>query len=76
MSRDGIVAITTNRFRTQERNRWDALDRLVATISEAAVPPKYRRPTKPSKGAKQRRLDSKRHQSNIKKTRGRVGKFD
>lgn len=76
MTRDGVMVITANRFRTQERNRADALDRLVALIREAAIPPKYRRPTKPSKSAKQRRLDGKRRQSGLKKDRGRVGLDD
>ena len=76
MTRDGVMVITANRFRTQERNRADALDRLVGLIREAATPPKYRRPTKPSKAAKQRRLDSKRRQSGLKKDRGKVGRDD
>lgn len=72
MTKDGVVVITANQFRTQELNRRDALDRLVAMIRDAATPPKQRRPTKPSKGAKQRRLDSKRRQGDLKKTRGRA----
>jgi ribosome-associated protein len=74
MTRDGIIVITANRHRTQEANRRDAMDRLVALIREAAQPPKYRRPTKPSKGAKQRRLDSKRHLGIMKKGRGKVSR--
>jgi ribosome-associated protein len=76
MTKDGVIVITANRFRTQEANRRDAISRLIALISEAAVEPKHRRPTKPSKGVKQRRLDSKRRQSNIKKDRGKVGRDD
>ena len=76
MTRDGVIVITANRFRAQEQNRRDALDRLIALIREAAVPPKYRRPTRPSKGVKQRRLDSKRRQSDIKKKRGKVCRLD
>jgi len=72
MTKDGVVVITANQFRTQELNRRDALDRLVELIRAAATPPKQRRPTKPSKGAKQRRLDSKRRQSNLKKVRGKT----
>ena len=72
MTKDGVVVITANQFRTQELNRRDALDRLIALIRAAATPPKHRRPTKPSKGAKQRRLDGKRRQSNLKKVRGKV----
>jgi len=76
MTQDGILVLTANRFRTQEQNRRDAVDRLLALIREAAEPQKYRRPTKPSKGAKQRRLDSKRRQSDTKKTRGKVKPMD
>ncbi len=72
MTVSGEIVITARRFRTRERNREDALERLIALIRKAAVPPKRRRSTKPSKGAKQRRLEGKRRQSNIKKTRGRV----
>lgn len=72
MTKDGVIVITANQFRTQELNRRDALDRLIALIREAATAPKYRRPTKPSKGAKQRRLDSKTRHGNLKKVRGRV----
>ncbi len=76
MTRDGVIVITANRFRAQEANRRDAMARLIALIREAAVPPKYRRPTRPSKGAKQRRLDSKRRQSNIKKGRSKASHYD
>ncbi|MEX2617854.1 MAG: alternative ribosome rescue aminoacyl-tRNA hydrolase ArfB [Alphaproteobacteria bacterium] len=76
MTRNGVIVIVANRFRTQEQNRRDALDRLVALIREAATPPKYRRPTKPTKGSKLRRLDSKRRQADIKKNRGKARGFD
>ena len=76
MTKDGVVVITANRFRTQESNRRDALDRLIALIGEAATPPKYRRVTKPSKGSRQRRLDGKRHQSTLKKGRGKINPTD
>lgn len=72
MTIDGIVIITAHQLRTQELNRRDALDRLIALIRAAAMAPKHRRPTKPSKGAKQRRLDSKRRNSNLKKVRGKI----
>jgi len=76
MTRDGVIVIAANRFRTRELNRQDAKDRLIALIREAAVPPKYRRPTKPTKGSKRRRLDGKKRQSTLKKTRGKVGSSD
>jgi ribosome-associated protein len=74
MSKDGVVVITANRFRGQELNRQDAMDRLIALIREAAVPPKHRLATRPSRGVRQRRLDSKRRKGDLKKTRGRVAR--
>jgi len=72
MTQEGVIVITANTFRTQEQNRKDALDRLVQMIAEAAVAPKRRRPTKPTKASKQRRLDHKNKRSNIKQNRGKV----
>lgn len=72
MTGDGVVVISANRFRTQEQNRQDALARLTELIREAAVPPKHRIATHPSKGQKQRRLDNKRRKGDLKKMRGRV----
>ncbi len=72
MTKEGVLIITARRFRSQPRNRADAQDRLVDLIRRAAEPVKHRRPTRPSKGAKQRRLDAKRRAGNIKKTRGPV----
>jgi ribosome-associated protein len=74
MTRDGVIVITANRFRAQEANRRDALDRLIDLIREAATPPKFRRPTKPSKAAGQRRVDGKTRRGAIKKRRGKVGR--
>jgi ribosome-associated protein len=76
MTRDGVIVITANRFRTQEQNRRDALERLIALIARAATPPAVRRPTKPSKGAIKRQAESKRRRSRIKKTRGKVTQSD
>ncbi|NQV43614.1 MAG: aminoacyl-tRNA hydrolase [Rhodospirillales bacterium] len=76
MTRDGVVVITANRFRAQDRNRRDATERLVALIREAAQPPTFRRPTKPSKSVKRRRLDGKRHQGEVKKARGKITQQD
>ena len=64
--------LTCQRFRTQERNRADALDRLSALIREAAVPPPPpRRPTRPTLGSKTRRLEGKRIRGDVKAMRGR-----
>lgn len=72
-TKEGVVVIEAARFRTQERNRADARDRLVALVAKAAEPPpKPRKKTKPSKGAVERRLKSKAGRSTVKKLRGRV----
>ena len=69
LTREGVVVIIAQRYRTQERNRQDALDRLVALIRRAAEPPTPRRPTKPSRAAKERRLQAKAKRSAIKELR-------
>jgi ribosome-associated protein len=66
LSKDGVLVITAQRHRTQERNRRDALDRLIALIRRAAVPPVARRATKPTAGSRERRLESKKHRSSLK----------
>jgi ribosome-associated protein len=66
LTNDGVLVITAQRHRTQERNRQDALDRLVELIRRAAVAPKPRRPTKPTKGSRERRLQGKKQRSTIK----------
>lgn len=76
MTTDGVIVITARRFRSQDRNRADARDRLVELIRKATEVPKKRRPTKPSLGAKRRRMDSKTKRGSVKKTRGRVGPED
>ncbi len=72
MTSEGVLVIEAQRFRSQERNRQDAIDRLVALIQKAAVPPKPRRKTKPSKAAVARRLEGKQQRSQTKQRRGRV----
>ena len=70
LTRDGVLIITAQNHRTQERNRADALDRLIALIRQAAVRPMPRRATKPTKASRRRRLDSKKRRSGIKALRG------
>jgi ribosome-associated protein len=70
LTRDGVLIITAQRHRTQERNRQDALDRLLELIREAAIVPVRRRPTRPTMGSRQRRLEGKRRRSTIKGLRG------
>jgi ribosome-associated protein len=69
LTQDGILVITARRFRTQERNRQDALDRLIALIRRAASPPIPRRPTKPTAAAKRRRHAAKSHRAALKQQR-------
>jgi ribosome-associated protein len=69
MTTDGVLIIDARRYRTQERNRQDALDRLVALVRNAAQPPKPRKPTRPSLASKQRRLQSKRQRAETKRGR-------
>jgi ribosome-associated protein len=72
LTQDGVIIITAQRFRMRERNREDALERLLALIREAAIPPPPpRRPTKPTLGSKQRRLEGKSRRADVKRGRGR-----
>ena len=69
LTQDGVLVITAQRFRSQEQNRQDALDRLIELIRRAAIKPTPRRKTKPTLASKQRRLDSKIRRSRIKSLR-------
>jgi ribosome-associated protein len=73
MTADGILIIKAQRYRTQDRNREDAIERLIALIRKAAQIPKQRRRTKPSAAAKQKRLAAKRRRGEIKRRRRSVG---
>jgi ribosome-associated protein len=66
---EGVLVIEAARFRTQEQNRADARARLIALIQQAAIPPKPRRKTKPSRAAKERRLEGKKRRSAVKTLR-------
>jgi ribosome-associated protein len=70
LSDEGILVIRANRFRTQERNREDARERLAELIWQAATVPKRRVPTKPSRAAKERRRQEKAQRSRVKRLRG------
>ena len=72
VNRDGILVIDARRFRTQARNRADALERLLALIRDAAVPPKPRARTRPSPASRRRRLESKKRRGVRKILRGTV----
>ncbi len=72
LSKDGVLTLRGEGSRSQEMNRREVRERLVALIQEATIVPKKRRPTKPSKSAKARRVDEKKGRSSIKAGRGRV----
>lgn len=72
MTNDGVIVISAQRFRTQERNRVDAMTRLTAMITEAMTPPIPRKKTKPTYGSKQRRLQSKQLRGQTKRLRGTI----
>ena len=69
ISADGIITIKAQQHRTQERNREDALERLRLLIQSVAIPRKKRRATKPTKGAHERRIESKKRQGRLKTLR-------
>jgi ribosome-associated protein len=75
MTKDGVIVIHAQRFRTQERNRADAIDRLLELLKDSLVRPTPRRPTKPTFSSKQRRLEGKKRRGDIKARRGSRG-FD
>ncbi|AWU94016.1 alternative ribosome rescue aminoacyl-tRNA hydrolase ArfB [Azospirillum ramasamyi] len=73
LTQDGVLILVADRHRSQIRNREDARERLIDLIRDAAAPPPPpRRPTKPTKGSKERRLEGKAKRSEVKKMRGNV----
>ena len=70
MTKEGVIVIHAQRFRTQERNRDDAIERLVELFREASVRPKPRRATRPTFASKQRRLEGKKIRGKVKSMRG------
>ncbi len=71
MNQDGVLVLVARRFRTQERNRADARERLLELLREAAVMPVLRRATRPTLGSKRRRLEAKGVRATVKQGRGR-----
>ena len=69
MTKDGVLVLTADRFRTRERNRADALERLIELIRRAAVVPKKRRATRPTGASRERRLAGKAKRSQVKRLR-------
>lgn len=76
MTKEGVIIITANEFRSQVRNRQEARDRLCELIRQSTIEQKSRRPTKPSRAAKTKRTDQKKQRGTIKKNRGRVSNSD
>lgn len=76
LTREGVLVITAQRHRTQARNRADALERLIALIRRAAIPPLPRRPTRPTAASRERRIESKKHRAGIKQSRRARPSFD
>ena len=73
LTEDEVLIIEAQRFRTQERNQQDALERLNKMLARAWQPPKKRKSTKPTKAAVERRLSEKKHRAQIKHTRTSIG---
>jgi ribosome-associated protein len=76
MTKDGVLVIIAQKHRTQERNREDARERLIAMIREAAVRPTPRRPTKPTASSRRERLESKKRRASIKRLRQAKPSFE
>jgi ribosome-associated protein len=76
LSQDGVLIIIAQRHRTQGRNRQDALDRLLDLIRRAAIAPIKRRPTRPTAGSRERRIEGKKRRAGVKKLRQAKPSFD
>jgi ribosome-associated protein len=75
LSNDGVIVITANRFRTQLQNREDARERLFEMIRASAIAPVFRKPTRPTKASKTRRLEAKSHRADTKRLRRGADEF-
>lgn len=73
---EDVIVISAQRFRTQEHNKRDAMERLSEMVAQARIEPKIRRPTKPTRASKQRRLDHKQQRGQVKRARGTLKDFD
>lgn len=72
LTNDGEIVLHVHQHRSQQRNLEEARDRLTAMVKGALIIPKARRPTKPTRASKKRRVESKKRRANVKKNRGRV----
>jgi ribosome-associated protein len=71
LTKDGVLVLVGRQYRDQNRNRIDVRERLAGLIREAAVIPKKRRPTKPTRASREKRLEGKKARAGVKKNRGR-----
>ena len=76
LTRDGVLVIIAQTYRTQGRNRQDALDRLIDLIQRAAIEPRLRRPTRPTRASRERRVEAKKHRAGLKRLRHAKPAFD
>jgi ribosome-associated protein len=76
LTAEGVILILARRFRTQDANRKDARERLIALLRAASVRPELRRPTRPTAGSRRRRLAGKAQRGETKRLRGKVDKGD
>ena len=76
ISRDGIIIIKAQQYRSLEKNKEDAISRLIALIRTTLRQPKHRKPTRPTAASRKKRLDTKRHRADRKKQRKKVSRFD
>ena len=72
ISNDGVIIIKAQRYRSQDKNRDDALTRLHALVDSAAFTPKHRTATKPTRAAKKKRLENKTQRGKLKTLRGKI----
>lgn len=72
ISNDHVIIIKAQRYRSQEKNRADALNRLLAIISSAGYTPRNRTPTKPTRSSRRKRLDGKTRRGELKTLRGKI----
>ncbi len=72
LSKEGVIVIKSQRYRSQDKNRSDALEKLAAMIRKALLEKKPRKPTKPTKKSREKRLDEKTRRGRLKESRGKV----
>ncbi len=76
LTKEGVLVITAQRYRSQDQNRQDARQRLAGIILRATIPPTKRIPSKPTRASKESRLSNKTHRSRLKQTRRDMGEDD